>query len=100
MDLGNLATPELWAIMLEKQRPDSGSLCGPEARLLLTVSGCIMGGSSPSSLPPPPSRCGCPCLGASGPENLARPSLPASGTHLKRTMFIVTRDTSYPGLKE
>lgn len=37
MDLGNLATPELWAIMLEKQRPDSGSLCGPEARLLKWV---------------------------------------------------------------
>lgn len=37
MDLGNLATPELWVIMLEKQRPDSGSLCGPEAHLLLTL---------------------------------------------------------------
>lgn len=37
MDLGNLATPEPRAIMLEKQRPDSGSLCGPEARLLSTL---------------------------------------------------------------
>lgn len=92
--------PELWAVVLEKQRPDSGSLCDPS-----TLQGvwCEREPTLITHPPALPSNPSCPiCVGTSGPENPAHsPSQQVQhqrgATYLKRTVFIVTRSTSCRG---
>lgn len=82
------------------QRPDSGNLCGLGPCLPLTLRWVGVRGSSSSSPRPGQAISAAPsaCLGASGREPPC-PSLPAQHQHgttyLKRTMFIVTRGTSW-----
>lgn len=94
MDPVNLATPELWAIMLEKQRSDSGSFPG----LPLTWGWGGVGGRAPFTTTCPQQAWLSPSLLVHQAPKPCFPFPPSQGqhraTHLERTMLIVTGGTS------